>query len=231
VAAWFVDQFFVAARQGKRCRMIGRLQGILLSKEEQGVLLEVGGVGYEVEVPASTLLTLPPPGAGVVLHTHLSIREDAHHLYGFAELRDREMFRLLIKVNGIGPKLALGLLSALDSLALAGAVARNDVNALVKLPGVGRKTAERLLVDLRDRLKEWELRHGVAPAARREMPTARSGDQQQEAETALIGLGYKPQEAARAVVLAASQLEEAGKALATETLVRLALKELGRAHV
>jgi Holliday junction DNA helicase RuvA len=110
-------------------------------------------------------------------------------------------------------------------------VARSDVNALVKLPGVGRKTAERLLVDLRDRLKEWELRHGAAPVARREAAVARSADQQQEAETALIGLGYKPQEAARAVVLAASQLEEAGKALATAALVRLALRELGRAHV
>src|SRR3954447_10589185 len=108
--------------------MIGRLQGILLSKEEQGVLLEVGGVGYEVEVPASTLLSLPSLGSGVVLHTHLSIREDAHHLYGFAELREREMFRLLIKANGVGPKLALGLLSALDSQALAAVVQRNDIN-------------------------------------------------------------------------------------------------------
>jgi Holliday junction DNA helicase RuvA len=210
--------------------MIGRLQGILLSKEEQGVLLEVGGVGYEVEVPATTLLSLPAPGAGVVLHTHLSIREDAHHLYGFAQLRDREMFRLLIKANGIGPKLALGILSALDSQQLAATVQRNDVNALVKLPGVGRKTAERLLVDLRDRLKEWELRFSTGSTTGSAAPT-RAVDSHQEAETALIGLGYKPQEAARAVMQAAVQLEEAGKAVATETLVRVALRELGRAHV
>jgi Holliday junction DNA helicase, RuvA subunit len=211
--------------------MIGRLQGVLLHKEEQQVLVDVGGIGYEVEVPASTLLTLPPPGAGVVLHTHLSIREDAHQLYGFADLREREMFRLLIKVNGIGPKLALGLLSALDAQALAAAVQRNDVNALVKLPGVGRKTAERLVVDLRDRLKEWELRHGAAPVEQAEVVRTRAGDQHQEAESALISLGYKPQEAARAVMLAASQLEESGKTVATEALVRLALRELGKAHV
>ncbi|MDR0781070.1 MAG: Holliday junction branch migration protein RuvA [Pseudomonadales bacterium] len=211
--------------------MIGRLQGILLSKEEQGVVLEAGGVGYEVEVPASTLLTLPPLGMSLVLHTHLVIREDAHHLYGFAELREREMFRLLLKANGIGPKLALGLLSALDSQALAAAVSRADLNTLVKLPGVGRKTAERLVLDLRDRLKEWELRYGAVPVAPHEARAAGAEDQQQEAETALIGLGYKPQEAARAVVLAAAQLQEAGKVLATAALVRLALRELGRVHV
>jgi Holliday junction DNA helicase RuvA len=159
-------------------------------------------VGYEVEVPASTLLTLPALGSGLVLHTHLSIREDSHHLYGFVEARDRELFRLLIKVNGVGPKLALGLLSALDSRALAACVMRNDVNALVKVPGVGRKTAERLLVDLRDRLKQWDIEHGPGHAPTAGPAPARQSDRHQEAETALINLGYKPQDAARAVVQA-----------------------------
>ena len=205
--------------------MIGRLQGILLSKGEAEVLLDVQGVGYEVEVPASTLYQLPDAGQALVLHTHFVVREDAQHLYGFLDLRDRSLFRLLLKVNGVGPKLALGLMSGIDSSRLAAAVARDDVSALTKIPGVGRKTAERLIIELRDKLAHWEQEPGAAP-----QPAGRPAqhDSFQEAEQALISLGYKPQEASRAVVNAAGQLEASGQEPGTEPLIRLALKGLAR---
>lgn len=211
--------------------MIGRLQGILLSKGEAEVLLDVQGVGYEVELPASTLYQLPDPGQSLVLHTHFVVREDAQHLYGFLELRDRSLFRLLLKVNGVGPKLALGLMSGMESGRLAAAVAREDVNALVKIPGVGRKTAERLIIELREKLAQWELEHGTAPQVAPLAAKPVRQDELQEAEQALIALGYKPQEASRAIVHAASQLEAGGQALATEPLIRAALKTLARLMV
>lgn len=206
--------------------MIGRLQGILLAKEAGEVLLDVNGVGYEVEVPDSTAWQLPERGHGVVLYTHFVVREDAQHLYGFTDQRDRTLFRLLIKVNGIGPRLALGILSGMDSGQFVACVTRNDVSALVKLPGVGRKTAERLVIEMRDRLQDWvPVAAGAAVAS---APQVATPDALQEAETALVSLGYKPAEAARAVMGAASQLEEEGKAVGTEALVRLALRQLGR---
>lgn len=206
--------------------MIGRLQGILLSKGEAEVLLDVQGVGYEVEVPASTLFQLPDPGQALVLHTHFVVREDAQHLYGFLDLRDRGLFRLLLRVNGVGPRLALALMSGIDSARLAAAVARDDVGALTKIPGVGRKTAERLIIELRDKMTHWEQDHGAAPQV---VAKPAQQDSFQEAEQALISLGYKPQEASRAVVLAAGQLEASGQEAGTEQLIRLALKSLARA--
>lgn len=206
--------------------MIGRLQGTLLSKGEAEVLLDVQGVGYEVEVPASTLYQLPDPGQSLVLHTHFVVREDAHHLYGFLDLRERSLFRLLLKVNGVGPKLALGLMSGMESARFASAVARDDVAALTKIPGVGRKTAERLIIELRDKLPAWELEYGSTPQAVVAAMPARQ-DKFQEAEQALISLGYKPQEASRAIVHAASQLEGSEQP-AIEQLIRVALKSLGR---
>ncbi len=208
--------------------MIGRLQGILLSKGDAEVLLDVHGVGYEVEVPASTLYQLPEPGQTLVLHTHFVVREDAQHLYGFLELKERSLFRLLIKVNGIGPKLALGIMSGMDSARFAAAVAKHDVNMLVKLPGVGRKTAERLIIEMRDKLPHWELEYGTTPKTAVAGSPA-SNDTFQEAEAALISLGYKPQEASRAVVHAASQLEGGEQDPGTEQLIRVALKSLARA--
>jgi Holliday junction DNA helicase RuvA len=207
--------------------MIGRLQGILLSKGEADVLLDVQGVGYEVEVPASTLYQLPDPGQSLVLHTHFVVREDAQHLYGFLELRDRSLFRLLLKVNGVGPKLALGLMSGMESARFVSAVARDDVAALTKIPGVGRKTAERLIIELRDKLPAWELEHGRTPHT---APVAKSAKQDnfQEAEQALISLGYKPNEASRAIVHAATQLEASEQDPGTEQLIRAALKTLSR---
>ena len=195
--------------------MIGRLQGILLSHDEQGVLLDVGGVGYEVDVPATVLHQLPAAGQGLVLHTHLSVREDAHLLFGFLTEQDRSLFRLLIKVNGVGPKMALGMLSSMDSGTLVASVMRNDLNALVKLPGVGKKTAERLLVDLRDRLKQWDLDYGSLES-RAASTASIQPDAVTETENALVSLGYKPQEASRAVVQGVAQLEKEGRELKTE---------------
>lgn len=206
--------------------MIGRLQGILLAKDEGEVLLDVGGVGYEVEVPVSTWAQLPDRGDAVVLFTHFVVRDDAQHLYGFCELQDRTLFRLLIKVNGVGPKLALGILSGMATAQFVACVARNDVNALVKLPGVGRKTAERLVIEMRDRLKGWELM-GTASVATA-LATAAAPDVLQEAEAALLSLGYRPQEASRAVMAAVSQLEQSAIEPATETIIRAALKQLGK---
>ncbi|MGA0806698.1 MAG: Holliday junction branch migration protein RuvA [Pseudohongiellaceae bacterium] len=206
--------------------MIGRLQGILLAKDEGEVLLDVGGVGYEVEVPVSTWTQLPDRGDAVVLFTHFVVRDDAQHLYGFCELQDRTLFRLLIKVNGVGPKLALGILSGMATAQFVACVARNDVNALVKLPGVGRKTAERLVIEMRDRLKGWELM-GTASVATA-LATAAAPDVLQEAEAALLSLGYRPQEASRAVMAAVSQLEQGAIEPATETIIRAALKQLGK---
>jgi Holliday junction DNA helicase RuvA len=213
--------------------MIGRLQGILLEKDEGEVLLDVNGVGYEVEVPASSFYQLPDKGHAVMLYTHFVVREDAQLLYGFIERKDRSLFRLLIKVNGVGPKMALGLLSSMDSGQFVACVARNDVNALVKLPGIGKKTAERLLIEMRDRLKDWELEFGSAgKTAALNIP--RPNDALQEAESALLSLGYKPQEAARVVMTAAAALEndEAGqkKVPTTEQIIRLALKNLGKSQ-
>jgi len=207
--------------------MIGRLQGTVLSRGDAEVLVDVNGIGYEVEVPASTLYLLPEAGQRVVLHTHFVVREDAQQLYGFLELKERSLFRLLIKVNGVGPRLALGILSAMESPRFVAAVMKDDVAALVKLPGVGRKTAERLIIEMRDRLKEWELEYGQVTA--QTTLVGKAADMLQEAEAALISLGYKPQEASRAVVHAATQLETGAQAPSTELLIRAALKSLGRA--
>ena len=141
--------------------MIGRLRGVLIDKQPPHLLLEVGGVGYELDAPMSTLYNLPALGNEVVLHTHMVVREDAQLLYGFLEKRERELFRELIRLNGVGPKLALALMSGMDMDELVRAVQAQDTRALVKIPGVGKKTAERLLVELKDRFKAWEALPGA----------------------------------------------------------------------
>lgn len=208
--------------------MIGRLHGRLLARDEAVILIDVGGVAYEVEVSPATLYQLPENGKELTLYTHFVVREDAQLLYGFLHVAEKSLFRLLIKANGIGPKLALGLLAGMDSQKLAACVVSGDVNALVKLPGVGRKTAERLVLELRDKIKEWQLQYGAAEGASIKVVQVRAPDTMQEAEAALVSLGYKPQEAARAIVVAGTALEGEGKALATESLIRLALKNLAR---
>jgi Holliday junction DNA helicase RuvA len=197
--------------------MIGRLRGTLALKQPPLLLLDVGGVGYEVEAPMSTFYQLPALGEQVVLHTHLVVREDAHLLFGFASESERRLFRALIKVNGVGAKLALTILSGISAGEFARCVQENDTAALVRLPGVGKKTAERLIVEMRDRLADWEgaaVLPGTAPA----QAAAPASDHTRDAVSALISLGYKPPEASRLV----SKVESEG--LSSEEIIRAALK-------
>ena len=196
--------------------MIGRLTGILLEKQPPHILLDVQGVGYELDAPMSTFYQLPAAGEKTTLHTHMVVREDAQLLYAFSTKRDRELFRELIRLNGVGPKLALALMSGLEVDDLIRAVQSQDTSALTKVPGVGKKTAERLLVELKDRFKAWETIPGsfkplMSGAA---APASMSAD----AVSALIALGYKPQEASKAV----AAVEEDG--LSSEELIRRALR-------
>lgn len=196
--------------------MIGRLHGTLLEKQPPQLLLEVAGVGYEVSAPMTTFYELPETGNEVTLHTHLAVREDAHVLYGFLREQDRLLFRALIKVSGVGPKLALAILSGMSADEFAGLVQIGDSAALTKLPGVGKKTAERLVVEMKDRLKDWQ---GVtlSPEASAHSSTP-ANDVVKDAVSALVSLGYKPQEASRMV----SQVES--DELASEDIIRLALR-------
>ena len=161
---------------------------------------------------------MPEPGAEISLHTHFVVREDAQLLYGFLRERERALFRHLIKVNGVGPKLGLAILSGLDADSFVRAVQRDDTSTLVQLPGVGKKTAERLLVEMRDKLADWLLElEGATPAS---MPGA-DKDIQAEAESALVALGYKPAEANRAVTAAND-----GSIARSEELIRRALQSM-----
>jgi Holliday junction DNA helicase RuvA len=199
--------------------MIGRITGILLEKQHPEILLDVGGIGYEVQVPLNTLFELPDPGAELTLFTHFVVREDAQLLYGFGRQRDRQLFRDLIKVNGVGPKLALGILSGMDAESFVRTVQQDDISTLIKLPGVGKKTAERLLLDMRDRLKDWMLElDAVTPLRVVGDPAA---DMLAEAESALVALGYKPAEASRAVAAANDDSIEK-----SEELIRRALQSM-----
>ena len=201
--------------------MIGRLRGILLEKAPGRILVDAGGLGYELEIPYTTYFSLPDLGQETVLHTHLSVREDAHSLYGFGTRPDRDLFRLLIKTTGVGPKLALALLSGLDTEQFARCVERDDVTALTKVPGIGKKTAERLLMEMRDRIGQLEAPLGAA-ANREAGSVPREKDPAAEAEAALIALGYRPQEAARAV----NAVVEPD--MTSELIIRLALRGMLR---
>ncbi len=198
--------------------MIGRLRGILAEKQPPLLLIDINGVGYEVEAPMSTFYQLPETGATVTLHTHLVVREDAHLLFGFASEGERRLFRTLIKVNGVGAKLALTILSGIAADEFARCVQENDSATLVRLPGVGKKTAERLIVEMRDRLDDWEGVVTLAGAAPSEM-VRNSSDELRDAISALVSLGYKPPEASRLV----SKVETEG--LSSEEIIRAALKQ------
>jgi len=201
--------------------MIGSLRGVLVAKQPPEILVDVGGIGYELQVPMTTLFQLPALGQEVALVTHFAVREDAQVLYGFIEARDRELFRNLVRVSGVGPKLALAILSGMDADSFVRCVQRDDSASLVALPGVGRKTAERLLVEMRDRLKGW-LEGAAAPATA--PATGRPADITADAEGALVALGYKPAEAARLV--AAVNDDSVGD---SEELIRRALRSTVRA--
>ena len=207
--------------------MIGSLSGRLLLRQPPLLLIEVGGIGYEVEAPMSTFYALPEDARDARLYIHQSIREDAHTLYGFASLPERALFRELLRITGVGPKLALGVLSGMGVADFWSAVRTGEWTRLVKLPGVGKKTAERMLIDLRDRipkdLPEAETVPGSASAARAGLP-AGTGDAAIEAQSALITLGYKPADAQAHVLAARATLPGAG----VEGLIREALKRAVR---
>jgi len=148
--------------------MIGLLRGKVLDKSPPELLLDVNGVGYEVQAPMTTFYSLPGIGGDVTLYTHLSISENLHQLFGFINVRDRLLFRTLIKVNGVGPKLAISILSGMESDDIARCVRDGDTQALTRVPGIGKKTAERLVVELKDRLKNWDLPQSV-PSSQGEM--------------------------------------------------------------
>ncbi|MDA8782756.1 Holliday junction branch migration protein RuvA [Porticoccaceae bacterium] len=196
--------------------MIGRLQGRVLDKQAPDLLLDVQGVGYEVLVSLSTFFAVPDIGETVTLHTHFVVREDAQLLFGFAELSERSLFRHLIKVNGVGPKMALAILSGMSATEFALCVHNNDVATLVKLPGVGKKTAERLVIEMRDRIGDID-----ASSSGQIAETAKQPDIAEEAESALIALGYKPQDAAKMVSRAV-----ADDISSAEQLIRAALKSM-----
>ncbi len=195
--------------------MIGRIKGQLVEVVENVILLDAGGVAYEVELTSTALARLPARDHELSLYTHFVVREDAQLLYGFATREERDLFRVLIRINGVGPKLAVKLISSIDLHDLAVSVANKDVAMLMRVPGVGRKTAERLLVELKDKLGDL---------ASGEVATLDRGDNRAalEAEGALISLGYKSSEAARVIN---SVRSEGGNA---EDLLRAALQRIGK---
>jgi Holliday junction DNA helicase RuvA len=195
--------------------MIGAVRGRIASKTPPQLTVDVGGLGYELEAPMSTFFTLPPVGAEVRLLTHLVVREDAHVLYAFATEEERRLFRSLIRVSGVGPKIALGLLSGMTVAAFTRCVQSEDVAALTRVPGIGRKTAERLIVEMRDRLAPPPPVAGAAVAPALDSPEG-------EAYGALVALGYRPVEATRLL-----KAVEPGE-YTTEELIRRALQGAAR---
>ena len=192
--------------------MITSLTGKILQRRPPWLWLEVQGVGYELEMPLSSFYQMPAEGAALTVFTHLTIREDAHLLYGFISMAERDTFRLLIRVNGIGGKVALACLSGLSADRLSQAVAEGNTAQLAAIPGIGPKTAERLVVELRDKMG------GITPGP---IGTRTSGDPRQEAIAALLTLGYKPAQASQAI---AGLAEDLG----LEDLIRQSLQHLSR---
>lgn len=196
--------------------MIGRLSGKVMEVSDNVLLLDVGGVGYEVELTTGAVASLDAPGSSCTLYTHQVVREDAHALFGFLAREERDLFRILIRVSGVGPKLALAVLSGMSVADLVRAVSNDDAQALTRISGVGKKTAERLLVEIRDRLNAF----AAAPARRISGDVMAEQDAQREAVSGLIALGYRPHEATRAVAL----VYEEG--LAAENVIRRALQSM-----
>lgn len=203
--------------------MIGRLKGTLIEKNVPEVLVDVAGMGYELQMPLTSFYELPEINNEVIVFTHFVVREDAQLLYGFISKQERTLFRLLIKANGVGPKLALTILSGMTANEFVACVERDDVASLVKLPGVGKKTAERLLVEMRDKLKGvltvpadsasgFELKSNVV--------TRQVNSAEEDAVAALVSLGYKPAQASKAVAkIVAPEMN-------SETLIKAALKSM-----
>jgi holliday junction DNA helicase RuvA len=203
--------------------VIGRLPGVLLEKKAPEILVDVHGVAYEVQAPMSTFYQLPPVGDAVSLFTHFVVREDAQLLFGFYQEQERVLFRNLIRVNGVGPKMALAILSGMAADDFVRTVLSNDISALVRMPGVGRKTAERLIIEMRDRLKDWHSEDALDTVLPSGASVAGERQVSADAETALIALGYKPQEASRMI---AQALKNKDNVSSSEELIRLALRSM-----
>ena len=193
--------------------MIGSLRGRLIFKQAPQIVLECGGVGYELEIPMSTFLDLPETGTDLFLHTHLLVREDAQILYGFATNDERLLFRTLLKVNRVGAKMALGVLSAMTANDFRRCVEYEDTTTLSKIPGVGKKTAERLIIEMRDRIDK------VLPAAAGATPLSAEASARSEAFDALVSLGYKPNEVNKLI----GKLDTDN--MSAQDLIRQALKQ------
>ena len=200
--------------------MIGFLSGTVLTKQPPWLLVNVGGVGYELEAPMTTFYDLPDVGENVELHTHLVVREDAQLLYAFSRLNQRELFRNLLKVNGVGPRVALAILSTMNAEEFQACVMAEDAVQLTRVPGIGRKTAERLLVEMRDKVDQLLSATGTvsqsAPQAAGQTP-----DPATDAITALIALGYKPADATR-------HIRSLDKDLSSEQMIREALRNMAK---
>ena len=198
--------------------MIGRLQGTILEKQPPTILLDVQGVGYELEASMSTFYNLPECGENIILHTHLVVREDAQLLYGFFSLTERLMFRNLIKISGVGPKLALTILSGMSAEDFTRCILEEDSKTLTKLPGVGKKTAERLVIELKDRLQKDDSIKLPGATDTGRAPLERQANPVNDAVSALISLGYKAQQASQMV----GDLDVEDKS--TEDIIRAALQ-------
>lgn len=199
--------------------MIGWLHGTLRSKRAPQLVVEVNGVGYELEAPMTTFYGLPEVGRPLSLYTHQVVREDAHQLYGFLREQERDLFRMMLRVSGVGARLGLAILSGMDAAGFARCIHEGDSESLAKLPGIGKKTAERLVIEMRDRLQGARLvadPRGELAGAERAAPPDPVG----EAVSALVALGFKPQEASRRVRAIECQ------GLASEEIVRRALQSL-----
>ena len=202
--------------------MIGMLRGKLIYRQAPDLMLDVNGVGYELQASMTTFYDLPELGHEVTLHTHFIVREDAQVLYAFSSTNERELFRTLLKVNGVGPKMALAIVSGMTVNEFADRVRDGDVTGLTRLPGVGKKTAERLIIEMRDRLPKAMPELEGQAGEQTTLDANASGspkDLEEEAVTALLALGYKPAEASRMVS------RQANQGLSVEVMIRNALKD------
>ena len=198
--------------------MIGMLRGKLIERQAPDLMLDVNGVGYELQASMTTFYDLPQLGQEVTLHTHFVVREDAQILYAFSSTAERALFRTLLKVNGVGPKMALAIVSGMTVDEFAGRVKAGDAIGLTRLPGVGKKTAERLIIEMRDRLPKTEGKGSVQGELRPDQLSVKSNPEE-EAVNALLALGYKPTEASKMVS------RQANQDLSVEAMIRNALKE------
>ena len=205
--------------------MIGRLNGLLVEKQPPEILIEVSGVGYEVQMPMTCFYDLPAVGEQAVIYTHFVVREDAQLLFGFNNKTERALFRELLKANGVGPKLGLAILSGMSAQQFVSCVNNEDATTLVKLPGVGKKTAERLVLEMKDRLKDWgndlftpfSDNAVIEPASDDTLVANNAAD---DAVSALVALGYKLPQAQKAVK-AVNKPD-----MTTEVLIKEALKSM-----